>query len=116
MIKFDRKNSLTDEKEPYIGMDGKVVTMAQVSRANENGKQYFRFTAELDAPSGPMKVAGQLYEGLVPHIGGIPEVGAKMQFNASLADIKDGFNTRWNIGGSSADAITDSLLDAIDNL
>jgi len=116
MIKFERTNKSTDEVEDYIGVNGKIVTIAQHTKANTNDTPYFRFTAELDAPSGPMNVAGQLYEALVPHLGGMPKIGDKMQFNSRLSDLQEGLNTRWNIGGSSADEVTDSLLDAINAL
>jgi hypothetical protein len=113
MKKFQRFNKLTQAKEDYISIQGNLDTLTPDTVANkESGKLYFRFNATLKAPHGPMKVSGQLYEALVPHLGGMPKVGTSLEFNTRLSDIQEGFNTRWGIGGTSVDD-TDDLLAAI---
>jgi hypothetical protein len=116
MKKFNGFNKLTQQKEPYISCQGSLDTISEVAVANkESGKLYFRFSATLIAPHGAMKVSGQLYEALIPHLGAMPKLGDELEFKSRLSDIQEGFNTRWGIGGSSVDD-TDSLLADIANL
>lgn len=117
MKKFERLNKQTNTKESYIGCQGTLVTIDDNSRPNKvSGKKYYRFTAKLDTPSGEVLVGGQVYEALIPHLGKMPAVGDRLDFNCLIADLKDAqTNARWGIGGQAVDSV-DSILDAIKDL
>jgi hypothetical protein len=116
MKKFERFNKLTEVKETYVSANGVLASISDTTIPNKvSGKPYFRFTAEIDTTKGVALVAGQLYEGLIPHLGKMPQVGDKLDFNASLEDLQEGYNTRWGIGGSTVDDVA-SIMDDIANL
>jgi len=114
LTKFERTNQ-AGGKDAYVAVDGTLTAISSVEKTNTNGTAYHSFSAEVQLPSGPARVAGKVYNGLLPHIGGMPVNGAKLQFNSLLQDLKDGFNTRWNIGGASVDSV-DALLSDIADL
>ncbi len=117
LTKFERKNSQTNKKETFIGATGTLVSFSDNSMPNKtSGKKYHRFTAKVDTPSGETVIGGQVYEGLIPHLGGTPQVGDKLQFAARLEDLQNDKNAYWGISGNAVDDISDDFLDAIANL
>ena len=112
--RFEKKNQ-AGGKDAYVGCEGTLVSIASVEKLNSKQTPYYSFSAELNLPSGKSLVAGKIYKGLVPHIGGMPKAGQKLQFNSSLQDLQDGYNTRWGIGGAAVDSV-DALLGDIDDL
>lgn len=117
MIKFKRKNSLTQVEEEFIGVVGTLKTFGENAIANKvSGKKYHRFTAEIDTPSGPVLIGGQVYENLIPHLGGTPEVGEKLNFAARIADLQAKQNAYWGISGNAIDEVSNDFLDAIADL
>jgi hypothetical protein len=117
MEKFNRKDQ-AGNPQAFVGCNGSLTSISEVTKKNSNGKEYYQFGAEVETttPDNKLKIAGQLYTGLVDHLGGKPKAGDSLSFNTAMADIKEGINTRWNIGGASVDSIDDSLLSAIDSL
>ena len=116
MQKFTRKNKLTQVDEKFVGVQGTIESFNTTPRENENGKSYHRFTAKVTTPNGDSLIGGQVYTGLLVHIGGMPEVGAKMGFACLINDLKEGHNGYWNISGNAIDAVSDEFLNAIDEL
>jgi hypothetical protein len=117
MKKFERLNKLTNVKEQYIGVSGKIVSFGENPIANKtSGKMFHRFTAEIDTPSGKTTIGGQVYEALLPFLSGTPSVGDKLDFSARVEDLKSGKNAYWGISGQAVDAVSDDFLDAIASL
>ena len=100
MKKFVRINKLTKEKEEYVGILGILKTIDDEPRLNKGSKKpYYRFTAEIETPNDTKTIGGQVYESLIPHLGAMPQVGDKMEFNCNITDLTvDKVNTRWGIG------------------
>ena len=117
MNKFNRKD-VDGNPQAFVGCNGSLTSISDVTKKNSNGKEYYQFSAvvETTSPENKLKIAGQLYVGLVEHLGGKPKAGDTLSFNTAMDDIKQGINTRWNIGGQAVDSIDDSLLSAIDSL
>lgn len=110
---FERLNKLTNEKEAYVSTSGELLSISDEPLHNKvSDKPYYRFTAKIMASNGkPNIIGGQLYEALIPYLGKRPEVGDKMEFNARVSDLREKYNTRWGIGGSSVDSVDDLLMD-----
>ena len=118
MEKFTRLNKLTQVEEAYVGAQGVVKSFSETARENKgtNGKSYHQFTAEIATPAGPKLIGGQVYTGLIPYIGGMPTVGAKLGFSCRIEDLKAGKNGYWGVSGNTIDAVSQDFLDAIDSL
>ena len=95
MRKFERTNKLTNEKEEMISCSGVLTTFSEEPLENKvSGKLYHRFTAKVDTSRGESVIGGQLYQGLVPFLGGYPKVGERLNFTSKVEDLKEGYNTR----------------------
>lgn len=117
MKKFERFNKHLNVKETFVACDGTLETISESPLRNKvSDKPYYRFTATVNTPKGTTLVGGQVYEALVPYLGSMPKPGDRLQFASRLEDLKEGFNTRWGIGGNSVDAVSDELLDFIGDL
>ena len=118
MRKFERLNKQTNEKEMYVGVVGTLKTFSDNSIPNKtSGKKYHRFTADIETPNGgTTTIGGQVYEGLIPHLGGTPTIGEKLNFAARVEDLKARQNAYWGISGNAVDEVSDEFLDAIAEL
>lgn len=117
MRKFERLNSQTQKKESYVGVQGTLTTFSDNSIPNKvSGKKYHRFTADVETPSGSVRIGGQVYEGLIPFLGGTPKVGDKLNFAARVSDLQEKQNAYWGISGNAIDEVSDAFLDAIAEL
>jgi len=116
LFKFTRTNKVSGKVEAFVGMPGVITNVNQVERKNKNGKPYLSFNATVNNGEKSNKVSGQVYLGLIPHIGGTPIEGEEYNFVARLDDLKEGYNTRWGIGGTPVDAVMEGLMDDLDAL
>lgn len=116
MEPFKRKDQ-NDVEQNFIGANGVLDSISETTKRNSNDKEYHQFSATVTNASGnPMKIAGQLYTGLIPFLTAMPKAGDKLSFNSAVVDLKEGYNTRWSIGGSAVDAVSDELKSLIDGL
>ena len=109
MKRFERTDKGTGNKTPMIAAQGSLTRIDGIAVANTNGKSYHRFNAEIVTPKGPKLIAGHIYVGLLPYIGGLPTKGASLEFVSSVADLQGGYNTRWGIAGNTVDSADDIL-------
>jgi len=117
MRKFERLNSQTQKKESYVGVQGTLTTFSENAIPNKvSGKRYHRFTADVETPSGSVRIGGQVYEGLIPFLGGTPNVGDKLNFAARVEDLQAKQNAYWGISGNAVDEVSDDFLNAIAEL
>ncbi len=117
MRKFERLNKQTNKKEVFIGVVGELKTFSENSIPNKvSGKKYHRFTADVETPNGITTIGGQVYEALIPHLGGTPQVGEKLNFAARVEDLQAKQNAYWGISGNAVDDVSDAFLDAIGEL
>ena len=116
MKKFERLNKLTNKKELFIGCLGVLNTIDDEPRLNKvSRKPYYRFTADVETSNGTVLIGGQVYEALIPYLGKTPEIGDRLDFNSLVADLSEGNNRRWNIGGQAVDSV-DGLLGLIEDI
>jgi hypothetical protein len=116
MERFERKNSQsTTGKEWVIACPGTLTAIAEVTKENKgtNKSKYYSFNATIVVPGGEAKIVGQVYENLLPFLGGKPTVGQELQFVATEEDLNQGFNGRWGISGGIVDKVSDDFLDAM---
>ena len=117
MNKFDRLNKKTNKKEAFIGVVGVIATFSETARPNKvSGKLYHQFTAKVETPKGEVTIGGQVYQALIPFLGGTPKVGERLNFAARVEDLQARQNAYWGISGAAIDAVSDDFLDAIGNL
>lgn len=117
MKKFTRLNKQTNKKEDFIGVSGTLVSFSENSIPNKaSGKKYHRFTADIETLKGTTTIGGQVYEGLIPHLGGTPQVGDKLNFASRVEDLQAKQNAYWGISGNAIDDVSDEFLAEIGNL
>jgi len=100
MRKFDRLNEKTKLRETFISCGGYLKTIDTEARVNKiSGREYYRFTANLETPNTTIPIGGQVYKSQIQELGRMPEVGDGVDFNCRLKDLEEiRENTRWGIG------------------
>jgi hypothetical protein len=105
------------EEIDMVTAEGRILTIAPISKKNTNGNEYYTFCAKLDQGNGKeLTCLGQVYQSSVDYLGGMPKQGDKYVFVTELDQLLLGNNKVWSILSQSVDNIDEAVLAQLDEL